>query len=178
MKIKKIKITNFRSIKDTIEIELPQITALIGPNNSGKSNILNALYKVLGRDWVTVNNLTEEDVYMKEYDRDINIEIELSGGIKVTRKINIIRTAIELSFEGEGKTPNAGYIMHKATFPCICAVSLNKECALAHSRACGGRLRHLPYTPQCASSRSVFFFTRKQFPVKKEIFCRDRVRRA
>ena len=27
-----------------------------------------------------------------------------------------------------------------------------KECALAHSRACGGRLRHLPYTPQCASS--------------------------
>jgi hypothetical protein len=32
----------------------------------------------------------------------------------------------------------------------------NNECALAHSRACGGRLRHLPYTPQCASSRSVF----------------------
>ena len=47
--------------------------------------------------------------------------------------------------------------------------SRNKECALAHSRACGGRLRHLPYTPQCASSRSVFFFTGKQFPVKKEI---------
>jgi len=42
----------------------------------------------------------------------------------------------------------------------------NKECALAHSRACGGRLRHLPYTPQCASSRSVFYFTGKQFPVK------------
>jgi len=43
-----------------------------------------------------------------------------------------------------------------------------KECALAHSRACGGRLRHLPYTPQCASSRSVFYFTGKQFPVKQK----------
>ena len=49
------------------------------------------------------------------------------------------------------------------TFP---HYSRNKECALAHSRACGGRLRHLPYTPQCASSRSVFYFTGKQFPVK------------
>ena len=27
----------------------------------------------------------------------------------------------------------------------------NKECALAHSGACGGRLRHLPCTLQCAS---------------------------
>ena len=33
-----------------------------------------------------------------------------------------------------------------------------KECALAHSRACGGRLRHLPYTPQCASSQSVLLY--------------------
>ena len=43
------------------------------------------------------------------------------------------------------------------TFP---HYSRNKECALAHSRACGGRLRHLPYTPQCASSahpRGAFF---------------------
>ena len=44
----------------------------------------------------------------------------------------------------------------------------NKECALAHSRACGGRLRHLPYPPQCASSRSGFYFTGKQFPVKQK----------
>ena len=42
----------------------------------------------------------------------------------------------------------------------------NKECALAHSRACGGRLRHLHCTSQCASPRSVFYFTGKQFPGK------------
>ena len=46
------------------------------------------------------------------------------------------------------------------------ATRVNKECALTHSRACGGRLRHLPYTPQCTSSRSVFCFAGKQFPVK------------
>ena len=39
---------------------------------------------------------------------------------------------------------------------------------IPHSRACDGRLRHLPYTPQCASSRSVFYFTGKQFPVKQK----------
>ena len=50
------------------------------------------------------------------------------------------------------------------------ATRVNKECALTHSRACGGRLRYLPYTPQCASSRSVFCFTGKQFPVKQKKF--------
>ena len=44
----------------------------------------------------------------------------------------------------------------------------NKECAKAHSRVCGGRLQHLPYTPKCASSRSVFCFTGTQFPVKQK----------
>ena len=39
---------------------------------------------------------------------------------------------------------------------------------IPHSCACDGRLRHLPYTPQCASSRSVFCFTGKQFPVKQK----------
>ena len=29
-----------------------------------------------------------------------------------------------------------------------------------------GGQRHLPYTPQCASSWSIFYFIGKQFPVK------------
>ena len=46
-----------------------------------------------------------------------------------------------------------------ARFVCaIAAVFLSKykECALAHSCACGGRLRHLHCTLQCASTRSGF----------------------
>ena len=38
---------------------------------------------------------------------------------------------------------------------------MNKECALAHSCACGGRLRHLPCTPQCASWAERFLYIRK-----------------
>ena len=38
----------------------------------------------------------------------------------------------------------------------ILSFTSNTECALAHSSACSGRLRHLPYTPQCASMRSIF----------------------
>jgi predicted ATP-dependent endonuclease of OLD family len=76
MNIKTLKITNFRSVKDSCIINFGQITAFVGPNNVGKSNILNAIYKVLGRDWITVNNFDDEDVYLKEHDRDIEIEIE------------------------------------------------------------------------------------------------------
>ena len=34
----------------------------------------------------------------------------------------------------------------------------DKECALAHSCACGGRLRHLHCTPQCASLAERFIY--------------------
>jgi predicted ATP-dependent endonuclease of OLD family len=76
MNIKTLKITNFRSVKDSCFINFGQVNAFVGPNNVGKSNILNAIYKVLGRDWITVNNFDDEDVYLKEPDRDIEIEIE------------------------------------------------------------------------------------------------------
>jgi putative ATP-dependent endonuclease of OLD family len=79
MKIKTIKVKNFKSLKDTIEINLSQMCAIIGPNNSGKSNILNSIYKVIGRDWVTVNQFDEDDVYNKDLDRDIDIELEFEN---------------------------------------------------------------------------------------------------
>lgn len=75
MKIDSISIEGFRSIKGPIKIELPQICALIGANNVGKSNILSSIYRVLGRDWVTVNTFDEDDVFNKDYDQDIVINI-------------------------------------------------------------------------------------------------------
>lgn len=76
MRIKKLRIEGFRSIKNPLEIDLEQINAIIGPNNSGKSNILSAIYRVLGRDWVTKNTFFESDVYNEEADNDISIEFE------------------------------------------------------------------------------------------------------
>ncbi len=82
-----------------------------GPQVVGITNLTGSEYFLNNEDnsvTISLPALSEETI------TPVNIEIELSGGIKVTRKINIIRTAIELSFEGEGKTLNAGYIMHKA----------------------------------------------------------------
>ena len=43
MKIHSIKIRNFRSYKNEVEIELNNLTALVGKNDIGKSTILEAL---------------------------------------------------------------------------------------------------------------------------------------
>lgn len=80
MRISRIKLKNFRSIKD-LDVELPQICALVGPNNAGKSNILLALQCVLGRDWVTVNNFDEDDVYAHDPNSDISIELSFDEPI-------------------------------------------------------------------------------------------------
>ena len=39
MKIQSIKIKNFRSYKDEVEIELKDLTALVGKNDIGKSTM-------------------------------------------------------------------------------------------------------------------------------------------
>jgi len=82
MFIKKITISGYRSIKNHLELELGDINALIGGNNVGKSNILNVIWAVLGKDWVTVNNFSEDDVYLKNHDNDIEILIEFKEPYK------------------------------------------------------------------------------------------------
>ncbi len=76
MRISHLIIENFRSIKK-LDIDLPQVCGLIGPNNAGKSNILLAIQRVLGRDWVSVSSFDEEDVYCHNEQLDINIKISL-----------------------------------------------------------------------------------------------------
>lgn len=78
MKIASINITGYRSIKGPMAISFGQMTALIGANNVGKSNILSAIYRVLGRDWVTVNTFDEDDVYVRNPELDICIDIIFS----------------------------------------------------------------------------------------------------
>ena len=46
MKLVKFRVTNFRSVKDSGWIDTDQITSLIGTNESGKTNILIALWKL------------------------------------------------------------------------------------------------------------------------------------
>jgi len=74
MRLASIKIENFRSIKN-IEIELPQVCAIVGRNNAGKSNILEAVRRVLAGDCgPRTSSFSEDDVYLRDPKLDITIE--------------------------------------------------------------------------------------------------------
>lgn len=61
MEVSLLKISNFRGIR-TGAVRLHDHTVLIGPNNSGKTTIVEALTLVLGRDRL-IRTLTENDFY-------------------------------------------------------------------------------------------------------------------
>lgn len=61
MKVALLEIYNFRGIRSG-KIQFRDHTVLIGPNNSGKTTIIEALALVLGRDRL-VRNLTEHDFF-------------------------------------------------------------------------------------------------------------------
>lgn len=89
MRIRKIFIQGFRSIKEPLELNLQQVNALIGPNNSGKSNILNAIYRVLGRDWVTKNTFFENDIFNEDYETDVTIDFEFDEPFQYEQFVGI-----------------------------------------------------------------------------------------
>lgn len=89
MRIRKVCIQGFRSIKEPLELNLEQVNALIGANNCGKSNILSAIYRVLGRDWVTKNTFFENDVYNENYDTDIVIDFEFDEPFQYEQFVGI-----------------------------------------------------------------------------------------
>ena len=61
MKIKTIKIKNFRSYKDEVEIEFGDLTAFVGKNDIGKSTVLEAL-DIFFNDGKGVVKLDKDDV--------------------------------------------------------------------------------------------------------------------
>src|ERR1035438_4812875 len=70
MKIKRLHIENFRSIK-SLDIQLEETTVLIGRNNSGKSAILEAIRIALSRRWgQRGTGFTEDDVHRDDDDSD------------------------------------------------------------------------------------------------------------
>lgn len=63
--IDSIRVAGFRGIKD-LEVSLPRITVLIGPNNSGKTSLIKAFQLALG-DYARY--LSEEDFYIAPDDK-------------------------------------------------------------------------------------------------------------
>lgn len=60
MKIKKIKISNWRSIKD-LDINLQDLSIFIGQNNNGKSNVLNSILFFFGEIKHTDQDFNDQD---------------------------------------------------------------------------------------------------------------------
>ena len=61
MKIKTVKIKNFRSYKDEVEIEFGDLTVFVGKNDIGKSTVLEAL-DIFFNDSKGVIKLDKDDV--------------------------------------------------------------------------------------------------------------------
>lgn len=83
MRITRLSIANFRSIK-ALDIDLNDTTVLIGPNNSGKTAILDAIRIVLTRRWgQRGTGFTEYDVHLADEHADpkappgVSIEIRV-----------------------------------------------------------------------------------------------------
>lgn len=75
MRIKSVRIRNYRSVKD-LELHFDRHTALIGPNGAGKSTVLHALnlFYAHGNP-----NPSPEDFFNKDTQQEIDISITFAG---------------------------------------------------------------------------------------------------
>ena len=70
MKLKSININHYRSIRD-VNITFPQNKPIVlfGPNNSGKTNILNAIERLLSEKYPTFIEMAQGDYFKKDKDK-------------------------------------------------------------------------------------------------------------
>lgn len=74
MKLKRVRIQNYRSIK-MVDFVPTTLCALIGGNNSGKSNVLRAINFVLGDRWPGVSGIEDRDFHGYDETKDIVISL-------------------------------------------------------------------------------------------------------
>jgi len=79
--IEKLIIENYRSI-ERLEVKLSMLNALIGPNSSGKTNILKALDLIVGTTYPSPRSFDESDFYLHDTSRTILIEVRFQSPIQ------------------------------------------------------------------------------------------------
>lgn len=86
MRITRLSISNFRSIK-ALDLDLNDTTVLIGPNNAGKTAILDAVRIVLTRRWGQHGTgFTEYDVHLADENADPKAPPGVAIEIRVEEK--------------------------------------------------------------------------------------------
>lgn len=80
MKIVRLRIQNYKSIKD-IDITLSdKVNVFIGENSVGKSNIFSAIDWILGPIYPSFNNFAKEDYFKGDISARVNVEIYFDDG--------------------------------------------------------------------------------------------------
>ncbi len=137
IRIKSIKIKNYRSFKEGDIFIFPdenykKPVAIVGYNNSGKTNLMNCIRYGLGEKFISENTFEKADLHNLCYDNHIQIDADLDasnyqiwsdyyqkmtsktikGLHRVTTKINDgeIKSKVEPSFFGTNKHYNIFYI--------------------------------------------------------------------
>lgn len=82
MKLSKLRIDHFRSIRH-LDLDLGNCNALVGANNAGKSNILDALSLVLGETWPSARSIDDSDFYKLDQSKDIELRLWLNEDFPV-----------------------------------------------------------------------------------------------
>lgn len=80
MKIQRIVIKNFKSIRHIDIACSPKINAFIGENSVGKSNIFDAINWPLGPVWPSFNSTLPQDRFMGQEDNEIDITLYFDDG--------------------------------------------------------------------------------------------------
>lgn len=84
--INRLIIKNFRSIKK-LNIKLGKVNAFIGPNNAGKSNIMDALNLILGETYTTVRAFDDKDFHNYYKSEPIEIEVRFDTPLRTNSKV-------------------------------------------------------------------------------------------
>ncbi len=125
MKIKRFRVQDFRNVNDTGWVDADRILAIIGPNESGKTTTLTALFKLNPADPTKKFNINREWPRGRRQDRDedvspITVEFELDEEDKkslatqfhrpqnVPSVVTISRSyndGLEVSWPAEAKAP-------------------------------------------------------------------------
>ena len=80
MKITRIQIHNYKSIKDIDIYVNPFVNVFIGENSVGKSNIFSAIEWLLGPVWPSFNNFQREDYFRGDSSLPIQVALTFDDG--------------------------------------------------------------------------------------------------
>jgi putative ATP-dependent endonuclease of OLD family len=89
--ISEVEIKNFRSIKH-LNIKTESLCGLIGPNSTGKTNVLKALNIILGDIYPTERAFTRDDFHRRDTSKEIQITVRFSAPLEA-EKLSVFRSS-------------------------------------------------------------------------------------